>query len=340
MVGLGAFLGLFYVLFSDGFASWFPYINGLIIGVLVALFIAWVELIFLAGRLRFLKFYKIFILRTLLYATVIPALAFVVFLLARMLRYNLSMRGVLYSEEFQNYLFQEDFGVVIVYALALTFIASFTYQMSRKMGQGMFWSFITGRFYRPVLDKKVFMFVKIRNSDRIIQKTGRLNFHGLLKDVTYHITPAVLAHKGVIHHYVEDEIVIYWNRDKGYREAHCLRLYYAIVHHFEEIREELYRKYMAAPVFHMAVHAGEVVQAEVGEVKSEIAFYGDVMNTTSRMLMQCQTLGKPVLVSEIVRSKTELPAIYQWVDCGLLTLRGKTEQTHLYSIQEVTLPTS
>ena len=340
IIGAGTFLGPFYVLFSDGFGSWFPYINGLTIGVLVSIFIAWVELVLLPGPMRFLKFYKILLIRTLLYATVIPFLIFSVFLFSRVFRYDLSIKEAFYSNEFQHYLFREDFHLVIVYALTLAFAASFTYQLSRKMGQGMFLNFAMGRFYHPVMDEKVFMFLKINNSDKIIKKIGRLRFHELLKDVTYHITPVVLAHHGIIHHYVEDEMVIYWPKSKGYRNAHCVRLYYAIIHHFEGMKKELYSKYEATPIFHGSVHAGEVVQGEIGEIKSEIAFYGDVMNTTSRMLALCHGLGRAILVSGEVRSNTHLPPIFQWVDCDSLVLRGKQSHTHLFSVEEVELPTS
>lgn len=340
IIGAGAFLGPFYALFSDGFGSWFPYINGFIIGILVAVFIAWVELVLLPGQMRFLKFYKILLLRTLLYATVIPLLIFSVFLLSRVYRFNLSVKAAFYSDEFQNYLLHEDFDLVIIYTLALAFVASFTYQLSRKMGQGMFLNFVTGRFYQPVVDEKIFMFLQIHNSDQVIKKIGRLNFHELLKEVSYRITPVILAHYGIIHHYVEDEIVVYWSKSKGYKNAHCVRLFYAIHHHFEGIKQEMYSKYEAFPVFYAAIHAGEVVQGEIGEIKSEIAFYGDVMNTASRMLALCHSLSKPVLVSGEVRSNTTLPSIFQWVDCDSQVLRGKRSDTHLFSLEEVELPAS
>jgi adenylate cyclase len=40
------------------------------------------------------------------------------------------------------------------------------------------------------------------------------------------------------------------------------------------------------PEFKGALHGGNVVVSEVGKYKSEIAYHGDVLNTTSRMLGQ------------------------------------------------------
>ena len=338
LVVAGVLAGPFYVIFSDGFSSLFPYINSIVGGVLVALFIAWVELELLSGEKRFLKFYHILLIRTTLYGLVIPFIVFLILVVSRMIRYNLSFGGVLSSDEFQNYVYNQDFNVAIAYAIILSFIASFAYQMSRKMGQGVLFSFITGRFYRPVKDRKVFMFIKIKNSTRIIREAGRLSFHQFLKDVTYHIAPPILIHLGTIHHYVEDEIVIYWDQKQAFDKAHCIRIYFSIVSRFDELKEEYYEKYGFVPRFEAAVHSGEVIQGEIGEVKSEIAFYGDPVNTTSRILGQCRQLDKAMLVSQEIKDKVTLPVIYEWDDCGELTLKGKGQKTHLYSINEVKLP--
>ena len=336
----GILAGPFYVVFSDGFTSLFPYTNGIVSGLLIAMFIAWVELELLSGKKRFLRFYSILLIRTALYGLAIPIIIFLILVISRMIRYDLSFNGVLSSSEFQNYVYNQDFNVAIAYSIILSLIASFIYQMSRKMGQGVLFSFITGRFYHPVKDHKVFMFVKIENSTRVIRGAGRLNFHQFLKDVTYHIAPPILVHRGVIHHYVEDEIVIYWDQKNAYNKAHCIRAYFSIISRFEGLKEDYFRKYGFVPQFQAAVHSGEVIQGEIGEVKSEIAFYGDPVNTTSRILGQCGQMGKAILVSQEIKNNIRLPLIYDWADCGGLTLKGKGQKIHLYSVQEKVLHSS
>ena len=338
LMAAGILAGPFYVVFSDGFTSLFPYLNGITAGFLAALFIAWVELELLSGEKRFLKFYHILFIRTSLYGMVIPAILFLIFIVSRMIRYDLSFSGVLASDEFQNYVYNQDFNIAVAYSVILSFIASFIYQMSRKMGQGVLFSFITGRFYHPVRDQKVFMFVKIKNSSGIIRQAGHFGFHQFLKDVTYHIAPPILIHHGIIHHYVEDEIVIYWDQKNAFKRAHCIRVYFSIVSRFEELKEAYYEKYGFVPQFQAAIHSGEVIQGEIGEVKSEIAFYGDSVNTTSRMLGQCKQMDKAILVSEEVKNHIKLPIVYEWVDCGELTLRGKGQKIHLHSLKELKLP--
>ncbi|MDN5210429.1 adenylate/guanylate cyclase domain-containing protein [Fulvivirgaceae bacterium BMA12] len=337
LVAVGVVAGPFYVIFSDGFDHLFPYINSMIGGVMGALFISWVELELLSGKKRFLKFYYVLLIRTGLYGLVIPSMLFLIFVISRMVRYDLSFGGVLSSSEFQNYIYEQDFNVAIAYAIVLSFLASFSYQMSRKMGQGVLLSFMIGRFYHPIKDEKVFMFINLKNSNEVINKVGRFNFHRFLKDVTYHIAPPILIHHGIIHHYVEDEIVIYWDKKSAFKRAHCINTFFSIIGRFETLKEDYLQKYGHTPQFQAALHAGEVIQGEIGELKSEIAFYGDPVNTTSRILGQCQLLQKPFLVSEQIKNNVQLLPDFEWVDCGVLTLKGKDDKTHLYSVKKTAL---
>ena len=67
LLALGLFLGPAYVVFSDGFHAAFPFINGAIIGLLVASIFAFFEFSIFTGEIRKLPFYKMFLFRVALY---------------------------------------------------------------------------------------------------------------------------------------------------------------------------------------------------------------------------------------------------------------------------------
>ncbi len=72
---------------------------------------------------------------------------------------------------------------------------------------------------------------------------------------------------------------------------------------------------------------------EVGVVKREIAYSGDVMNTTARIQAKCNDLGVNLLLSGVVYDR--LPA--DGLDrpprqLGAVRLRGKQEQVPLYTV--------
>ena len=133
----GIALGIFYAFLADGFTAWFPYINGIATGALVGLVISILELQILDERIRRLRFITLVLVRTALYVVFIPLVIFFELMTARVIKFNMSYVEVYNSEEFQNYLFNEDFLVALVYTIVLSFLVNFIYQISRKMGQGM-----------------------------------------------------------------------------------------------------------------------------------------------------------------------------------------------------------
>lgn len=324
--------------FADGFSSLFPFINALFCGVLVGALLSWVELFLLAGDNRFMRFYKILALRTLIYSFGIPTILFSVFITSRAVDQQKSVIAIFYSEEFQKFLSSDDFLNAIVYVFVAAFIVSFTLQIARKMGQRVFTSFVLGKYYHPKKVDRLFLFVRLSNSEEIIDKNGRLKFHQLIKELTYLLADPVLLYQGVIHHYVDDDVVIYWNLKAGLKNANVIRFFKEFKSLIRERRDDLYEHYGVLPKFHAAAHLGEVVQGEIGELKSEIAFYGDVMNTTSRILSECVKSDQEILVSEEVQSKIELPQIWKWISHGTVHLEGKLKATEIYTVKAGNLP--
>jgi adenylate cyclase len=70
----------------------------------------------------------------------------------------------------------------------------------------------------------------------------------------------------------------------------------------------------------------------VGEIKSEIVFHGDVLNTMARIEGLCNSLGADLLVSEeLVR---QLPSTgLELRDCGEQVLKGKEQRVHVYAVR-------
>jgi adenylate cyclase len=54
------------------------------------------------------------------------------------------------------------------------------------------------------------------------------------------------------------------------------------------------------PEFKAGVNAGVVTVAEIGDLKREIAYHGDVVNTAARLRSACNEFDKQLLASEYV----------------------------------------
>lgn len=332
-------LGPLYALFSDGFTSIDPYVNAVIGGFLGGLVIAILEVYVFNHRTHKHKFLHVLLVRTFFYIVFIPVLLFHVFLFYRMRAYDLSYSEVLKNQEFQEYIFQRDFPILVLYAIAFAFIINFTLLMSRKIGRDVLLSFITGTYYKPKIIERIFMFMHVQHSREIAQKLGIRRFYEFVNDVLYDITDTILTHRGVIYQYVEDEVVISWAMHKGIEQANCIRTFFNIQQALKERKEKYVEKFGVFPLVQAAIHSGKVVRAEIGDVKSEIVFHGDVMNTTSRILHQCGALEESLLVSKAMLDQINLPEIYSSHDCGEITLKGKGHTMCLYGIKEHKLVT-
>lgn len=334
LIVAGMLLGPVFTVFSDGFTSIFPYINAVIIGFSIALLVTILELYVFTGGMRKLKFITILALRTGLYLVLITIIIFLIVVLFRALRYDISFSEVLQSEEFQHFVYEGNFSLIIVYTLAIAFTVNFTRQISRKMGQGVLLSFITGKYYHPVQQERIFMFMRIRHSDRIMQKLGHVKSYKFLNDFIYDITEPILVHRGEIYQYVDDEIVVSWDMKHGLKKAQCIRSFFEAKRAIYENRESYYNLYGLVPQLQAGFHCGRVVIGEIGDIKSEIAFYGDIMNTTSRILAQCTVLNHEILIAAHLMYKLNLPIIYESEVYEDIQLKGKEKPLELHTVKE------
>jgi adenylate cyclase len=178
------------------------------------------------------------------------------------------------------------------------------------------------------------MFLSVRYSDQIVKKIGRLHFHKFLKDLFYDFTVPILEHKGTIYEYVDDLVVVSWKPNEGLNNANCIRAFYNSKKIIKENREHYYVTYGFVPRLIAGYHIGKVVHGELGEIKGAIVFFGDVMNTTSRIKDQCEVLEEDLLISARLNDRLILPMIYHSGSCGEIRLKGKQHDLELFSIKE------
>ena len=101
----------------------------------------------------------------------------------------------------------------------------------------------------------------------------------------------------------------------------------------ENLKPKYIEKYGVFPEFKAGLHGGQAIVTWVGELKKEIVYVGDVLNTTARIQEDCKRLGKKFLVSEeLLKEVTDLKNVKaQFVDETIL--RGKKKQIKLYSLE-------
>lgn len=218
-------------------------------------------------------------------------------------------------------------GVSVVTIIAL--------QVNKKYGPGVFRNFLLGRYFHPKKEERIFMFLDLKGSTSIAEKLGEEKFFNFIKDFYEDSTPAILNSKGEICQYIGDEIMISWEMEKGLQSAHCIKCFFELESIFEGRKSDYLKKYEVVPKFKAGLHGGFVMAGEVGVVKHDIVYSGDVINTAARIQGECNKLGVNILLSQYLWNKLiDTPVSYSPKKMGEIKLRGKAEKVELVTVEK------
>ena len=91
-------------------------------------------------------------------------------------------------------------------------------------------------------------------------------------------------------------------------------------------------QFRVVPSFHAALHIGAVVTGEMGDIRREIVYLGDTVNTTARIEKACKELGEPILASGELIARLDLPISMAAKSLRRIRLPGKAEEVELYRV--------
>jgi len=206
--------------------------------------------------------------------------------------------------------------------------------ISRKLGPGVLWNWMTGKYYSPREEELIVMFLDMKDSTTIAESLGTLRFSSLVRDFFADLTGPLQKTGARVSHYIGDEAVIYWFPKVALKKAACLEL----VPLFEGVltlRSNHYvEKYGFVPEFKAGAHIGPVVATEVGEVKSEVVFHGDTLNTAARIQGLCGEEGHGFLVSGELANRLESTG-YALTFLGNRLVKGRVKEIELYAVRPI-----
>jgi adenylate cyclase len=305
-------------------SAWFGYVSAppeasvttsMAIGVLSSLVIATPIVLFEVKnrRWRFLRAARslplvvYFGLRLLLYVVVIVGgLALV------------RMFAVMAEPKIGQILTSEGFLFAIIMAVA----GNFAFQMGGLLGFGTMKNLLTGRYVQPRRETRAFLLIDMKDSTGLAERLGPIRFHALLNAFFRDVADAALEFDAEIHKYVGDEAILCWTDGAAVSNGDCLACVFAVRNSIRSNSDRYTRHYGAVPEFRAALHYGEIVAGEIGDVRREIAYVGETLNVAARLLDAAKQLGKDVLVSREVLDRTKLPEGVRTEALPTLSVRG------------------
>lgn len=211
--------------------------------------------------------------------------------------------------------------------------ANFLLEVRKKVGPGNLWALVTGRYHRPRDEHRVFLFLDLKESTAIAERLGPARYSQFIRQCFHDLTDFVLLFGAQIYQYVGDEVVLSWPSRRPESGKHCLETFFAFQRRLSEKGAWYESQFGFQPEFRGGVEAGLVTATEVGDIKREIAFHGDALNTAARLLELCREFRRPLLVSGRIRESIEKDPELSTELKGELTLRGKTDPVSVYAVE-------
>lgn len=310
IVLIGVFGALLYSLLDGDLENRGRLWAGATVGLIGGGFIAINEIWMVSRKLRQLRFTNFVIYKSISYTIFFAAIIILVLSFERSSEEDMSIYKYFQSDAFNNFIWNEDLHIMMIYSLTATIGFVFVYQISRKMGQGVLWNFISGKYHKPRQEERIFMFLDLNNSTSLAEDIGDIEYNRLLSDFFFDITDSIISHYGEIYRYVGDEVVVSWKPKHGLKNANCIRAFFHSKRALHLNKEKYLKKYGLVPSFTAGFHVGNVIVGEIGEIKSQISFLGNVMYETAELEKSCKKYDTDNLISETLVEQINLPNIY------------------------------
>ena len=222
-------------------------------------------------------------------------------------------------------------SILLYFTVGLA-ICLFYSEVSDNIGQYVVLNFLTGKYHRPIEEERIFMFLDMKSSTSIAEKLGHIRYFGLLNEYYADLSDPIVQYGGEIYQYVGDEIVLTWKLRGNVDDKNCIACFFKMQKSLSDKSAKYAAKYEVVPTFKAAIHVGKVTTGEIGKIKKDIVFTGDVLNTTARIQGLCNDYKVQLLLSEYALKKLQLNSSHSSVELGETTLRGKNEKIALYTL--------
>ena len=229
---------------------------------------------------------------------------------------------------FTNY----DAVGLMLYIASIIVITQFYAEFSQSIGLGTLSNFFLGKYHHPVEEERIFMFLDMKSSTAIAENLGHVTYFEMLKEYFFDLSVAVIDYAGTIYQYAGDEMILCWELKDGLKNNNSIECFFAMKRALQNQAEKYNDKFGILPAFKAGVHFGMVTAGEIGSLKKEIIFTGDVLNTSARIQGLCNHFNADLLVSEDLAKILHLPAKYEIRTVGENLLKGRSKTMEIFSI--------
>ncbi|MEQ8878086.1 MAG: adenylate/guanylate cyclase domain-containing protein [Cyclobacteriaceae bacterium] len=299
---------------------------------IVGLMVGAIEIIFLNAIFSKYSFFVKILAKIIIYSLILFVIILFTFPIAASMELSVSVFDTRVWEKYVKYLSSVTYLSTNLQLLVSLIASLFYSEISDKVGQRVLINFFTGKYHQPKYEIRIFMFADMNSSTTIAEKLGHVRYFELLNEYYNDFSNAIINTLGEVYQYVGDEIVISWTIDKGVKNNNCLRCFKEVKDQLKDRADWYLKEFGVQPDFKAGIHVGEVTTGEIGALKKEIIFTGDVLNTTARIQALCGQLKEDLIISEELKKhfSDDIP----FKPLGTHQLKGKETDTNLFTLAD------
>ncbi len=186
---------------------------------------------------------------------------------------------------------------------------------------------------KPKEEERIFMFIDMKSSTSIAEKLEHKKFSHLVQDIFNDIA-VVDNYNGEIYQYLGDGAIISWNLKKGLKRNNFLKAFYSFINVISKREKYYQRKYGLIPRFKAGVHAGKVMVLQVGQIRRDISYNGDTINTAARIESMCNEYRQNLLMSGYLYDMIKEKSGFIFKNVGDIKLKGKRKSVEIYQVKQ------
>jgi len=299
---------------------------------MVGIFIGAMEIIWLEKHFKSISFFKKIIYKFFIYTLVLFIAVIILYPIAATIELQLAIWEKEIWLKLLRFLASTSFlstGISLGFSLILSLIYA---GISENIGHRVFTNIIRGKYHQPKEEERIFMFLDMKSSTTIAEQLGNKTYFQFLQDYYNSLTNAIIKHHGEVYQYIGDEIVITWNFNQGFQNNNCIECFYSMKASIKRRSDYFQKRYNLIPDFKAGIHSGAVTTGQIGAMKKEIFYTGDVLNTAARIQGLCKDYQVDLLLSKSIERRLKSTNETKLQALGAINLRGKQESMEIFSI--------
>ena len=290
-----------------------------------------IEILWLKKHFEHKSFWIKILFKSIFYLFFVLTFLIVLTILNNAYLYKISIFDPFVLDSLLVFMKEFSFWSIIMYTGMILDIALFYSEIKDYLGKNVLFNYL-GKYHNPKQETRIFMFLDMKSSTTIAESLGHEKYFELLKTYYADMTNAILETSGEVYQYVGDEIVVTWKETSGIYKNNCIHCFRKISETLDKKRNKYIERFGLVPEFKAGYHIGMVTTGEIGIIKKDLIYTGDILNTSARIQAECNTFNSKILISEALLEKLEKDNRFTCIKVDRLILRGKKDPIQLYRV--------